>query len=76
MKFGMHIMTSEPIPTAYFTNLSHQSVCLYVYRIITRQRLGKKDNRGNEYTRSNTRIVGSLAFYVVRVVMESMECLS
>jgi hypothetical protein len=31
MKFGMYIMAPQPISTAYFTNLSRQSVCLYVY---------------------------------------------
>jgi hypothetical protein len=42
MKFGMYIMAPEPISMAYFTNPSHQSVCLYVYPpIIARQRLGK-----------------------------------
>jgi hypothetical protein len=27
IKFGMYIMAPEPIPTAYFINRSHQSVC-------------------------------------------------
>jgi hypothetical protein len=33
MKIGIYsyIMTTEPISTVYFTNPSHQSVCLYVY---------------------------------------------
>jgi hypothetical protein len=31
MRLVMHIMAPEPIPRAYFTNPSHQSVCLYVY---------------------------------------------
>jgi hypothetical protein len=42
MNLGMYIIAPEPISTAYFINLSHQSVCLYVYPfIIARQRLGK-----------------------------------
>jgi hypothetical protein len=42
MKLGMYIMAPEPIPTAYFINPSHQSVCLYVYPpIVAKQRLGK-----------------------------------
>jgi hypothetical protein len=31
MKLHMYIMAPEPIWTAYFVNLSQQSVCLYVY---------------------------------------------
>jgi hypothetical protein len=31
MKFGMYVMASQAISTAYFINISHQSVCLYVY---------------------------------------------
>jgi hypothetical protein len=59
-KFGMYVVTPEPITTTHFINPSHQSVCLYVYSlsllgngsvkknllIFTRQRFGKK----NEYT--------------------------
>jgi hypothetical protein len=42
MKLGIYIMASGPFSTAYFINLSHQSVCLCVYpRIVARQRLGK-----------------------------------
>jgi hypothetical protein len=42
MKLDMHIMTSEPISTAYFKKPSHQSVSLYVYPlIVARQRIGK-----------------------------------
>jgi hypothetical protein len=42
MKFGMYIMTSEPVSTAYFMNLSHESVFLYAYPpVIARQRHGK-----------------------------------
>jgi hypothetical protein len=31
MKLGMYVMEPESISTAYFINLSHQSMCLYVY---------------------------------------------
>jgi hypothetical protein len=42
MKLGMYIMAPELISTAYFTNPSHQSACLYVYpSIVARQRLIK-----------------------------------
>jgi hypothetical protein len=42
MILGMYIVTPKPISTAYFTNPSHQSVCLHVYpSIVVRQRLGK-----------------------------------
>jgi hypothetical protein len=38
----MYIMAPEPISTAYFTNPSHQSLCLCVYPlIVARQQLGK-----------------------------------
>jgi hypothetical protein len=50
-KLGMYIMAPLPIPTACFINPSHQSLCLYVYPVIvSRQRLGKRRYRGNEYT--------------------------
>jgi hypothetical protein len=39
MKLGMYIMTHEP---TYFINPFHQSVCLYVYPLVARQRLGNK----------------------------------
>jgi hypothetical protein len=41
MKLGMSIMALEPITTAYFINLSHQSVSVCISSIIARQRLGK-----------------------------------
>jgi hypothetical protein len=42
MKLRMYIMAPVPISKAYFINLSHQSVCLYVYlHIIAMQQLGK-----------------------------------
>jgi hypothetical protein len=42
MELTMYIMATEPISAAYFINLSHQSVYLYVYPpIVARQWLGK-----------------------------------
>jgi hypothetical protein len=42
MKLGMYITARESISTAYFINLSPQSLCLYVYLfIVATQRLGK-----------------------------------
>jgi hypothetical protein len=42
-KISMYITATESISTAYYTNPSHQPVCLYVYpTVIARQRLGKK----------------------------------
>jgi hypothetical protein len=68
MKLCMYIMTTEPISTAYFINLFHQSVCLYVYSlIVARQRLGKNTSAGT-YTRSNRRIVGCIVFRTIRRV--------
>jgi hypothetical protein len=41
MKLGMYVMAPEPISMAYFTNPSHQSVCLCIPRMVARKRLGK-----------------------------------
>jgi hypothetical protein len=49
MTLALYIMAPEPIPMAYFINLSHQSVCLYVSRFVVRQRTGK-----NVTTSTNT----------------------
>jgi hypothetical protein len=35
MKIGMYIMTPESISTTYFTNLSHQFVCMYMYPLLS-----------------------------------------
>jgi hypothetical protein len=40
-KLDMCIMAPETITTAYFTNPSHQCVCVYPTRIVARKRLGK-----------------------------------
>jgi hypothetical protein len=58
MKLGIYVMAPEPISTAHFINSSHPSLCLYVYpTIVARQRFGRKHYRGNEYRRSNRRIL-------------------
>jgi hypothetical protein len=31
MKLSIYVTATEPISVSYFINLSHQSVCLYVY---------------------------------------------
>jgi hypothetical protein len=42
MKLGTYVTAPEPISTVYFLNVSHQPVCLYLYRhIIDRQRFAK-----------------------------------
>jgi hypothetical protein len=41
MKLGTYIMAPEPISTACFINTSNQSVCIYIYKYVDRQRLGK-----------------------------------
>jgi hypothetical protein len=42
LKLGMYGIALEPISTAYFINLSRQSVYLYVYSLIVpKQRLSK-----------------------------------
>jgi hypothetical protein len=42
MNLGMYIIAPEPIPTAYFINPSHLSMCLYVnLPIVARKRLGE-----------------------------------
>jgi hypothetical protein len=70
MKLGIYILAPEPISTAYFINLYHQSVCLHVYSaIVARQ----KRYRGNEYTRNNKRIVGRVVSYAVSVVSKEIN---
>jgi hypothetical protein len=76
----MHIMTPEIISTAYYINLYHQPMCLYVYPLLLLGNgsmktplswLGNgsvKRYRGNEYTRNSRRIVGLIVFYAVRIV--------
>jgi hypothetical protein len=41
MKLGTYIMALEHISTAYFINLSHQSVSVYVFSAVAKQRMGK-----------------------------------
>jgi hypothetical protein len=55
--------------TAYFTNPSHQSVCLYVYPpIVARQRLGK-------HVPAELRIVWHVVLYGVRVVTKEKQAI-
>jgi hypothetical protein len=72
MKLGMYeyIMAPEPISTAYFINLSHQSVCLLgngsvkcIPLFIARQRLGKHITAATN-TRNIRRIVGRVCLWV------------
>jgi hypothetical protein len=67
MKLGMCSMAPHPISTAYFINLSHQSVCLYVcmciHPFIARQRLGKHITAAAN-TRNNRRIIGCVCLCV------------
>jgi hypothetical protein len=68
MKFGTYIMAPEPISTAHFIKLSHQSVCLYVYPLpkVAMQRFGKHVSAATN-TRNN-RIVGRIVFCSVHAV--------
>jgi hypothetical protein len=81
MKLGMCIMAIEPISGAYFINPSHQSVCLYVYpscrcKATARLSVSLHSVLGNGWvnvptatnTRNNSRIVGRVIFYAVRVI--------
>jgi hypothetical protein len=44
MKLGICVMVPKPIPSTYYINPSHQSVCLYVHPpIVAKQQLGKTD---------------------------------
>jgi hypothetical protein len=67
----MHIMAAEPISTAYFINLSYQSVGLYVYTpIVARERLNRivTAAMNTSHTFSSIRIVvGRVVSYVNRV---------
>jgi hypothetical protein len=68
MKLGMYVIAPETISTAYFLNLSDQSLCLFVYPlIVARQRLGKKTLLRNECTGNSIRIIGLVVFYAIRV---------
>jgi hypothetical protein len=80
MKLCNYTMATEPTSTAYFINLSHQSVCLYVYSlivarerlfknlpIVVMQRLGKKKVTAAANTHKS-RIVGRVVFYAIRVL--------
>jgi hypothetical protein len=73
MKLGMHIMTPDPISTAYFINPSHQSVCLYPL-IITKQRLGGKVTAARN-TRENRRTFRCIFFYAVCVISKEIRLL-
>jgi hypothetical protein len=70
MEIGVYNMAPEPISTAYFINPSHQSA---EFPTVARQRLGKHVPAVNN-TRNNRRIVGSVAFYEVRVVSKTVCC--
>jgi hypothetical protein len=74
MKLDMYIMAPKPISTVYFINPSHQSVCLYVYRLLL---LGTsvKWYCSNEYTSNKRKIVGSVFLYVVRAISEESRWL-
>jgi hypothetical protein len=71
VKLGMYtsIVASEPISTAHFMNLSHQSLCLYVYPpSIARQRLC---NNVIEATNTHAEVEGivwRVVFYAVSIV--------
>jgi hypothetical protein len=70
----MYITAPAPVSTACFINVSHQSVCLYVY--VARQRLCKHVTAATN-TRYNIRIAGRAFFYTVCVVpKESLVGLS
>jgi hypothetical protein len=74
LKLGTYVYVNEPesISTANFINISHQSVCLYVYPlIVARQRLGRHVPAAMN-TRNNRRIVGGIIFYTVRVVIKEI----
>jgi hypothetical protein len=60
-------MALEPISTAYFINLSQQSMFQYEYPLSLLGNGPVKRYRGNEYT-SNNRIVGRFVFCAVCVV--------
>jgi hypothetical protein len=50
MKLGMYIMAPELISTAYFTNPSHQSVCMYVYpTTVAKQRIDNNISATNRH---------------------------
>jgi hypothetical protein len=66
-------MAPEQHLDGYFTHLSHQSLCLYVYPfIVARQRPGKNVTAATN-TRNKRIIVGRVVFYKARVVSRSKK---
>jgi hypothetical protein len=70
MKFGMYIMAPDPISTVYLKNPLHQSVSVSACCQAT---AWQKSHHGNEYEHNNTRIVGDVIFYVIRVVSNEIR---
>jgi hypothetical protein len=63
-----YIMALEPISKTYFINLSHQSMCLYLYRLSLLGNDSIKTLPLQRMQRNNRRIVGGVVFCAVRVV--------
>jgi hypothetical protein len=55
-----HGMATERIATAYFINVSHQSVCLYMYPLSL---LGKLGKNGTEVTNTHATVEGFLGAF-------------
>jgi hypothetical protein len=74
IKFYIHITTSEPMSVAYFINLSHQSVSLYVYPVVAKQRFLIKVTAAAN-THANNRInAGSVEYYAVISTSKKIRC--
>jgi hypothetical protein len=57
-------MAPEPIPTVYFINPSHQSVCMYVSLFSLLGYSSVKTLPRHEYTSKNRRIAGRVCLWV------------
>jgi hypothetical protein len=69
VKVGKYIIAPEPISTAYFISVSHQSVCLYVH--VARQRLRKNFTSETNTQVKIKKVAGRVVFYTVLVSKES-----
>jgi hypothetical protein len=76
MELGMYVIAPEPISTVYFINLSHQSLCLYVYSLtVVRQRFGKNFIAATNTETTNKGIVGRVVFHAARIVSKKSRLL-
>jgi hypothetical protein len=76
MLYIQYIMVPDPIPTAYFINISHQSVCPYMYSpLVARQRLGKNVTAATN-TQAAIEELLDASFYMLSVSYQGKKAIS